>query len=100
MNKNNIILICNNQYCVFNKNKKCVREEVSLNKIGVCEDMFLLSANNIENLQKLKSDYLKNMINPTNQFMKDDVNWFFKQQNAKEIHPLDSIFEGKRTKLS
>lgn len=89
MNKNNIKLNCYNQYCVFNKNKQCCRSEISLNRIGVCENIFLVGSDNFKNLEDIKTDYLKNMLNPTNEIMKDDVDWFHKRQKMNEIHPLE-----------
>lgn len=89
MNKKN--LICYNEYCAFNANNKCVRTEISLNRVGVCEDMFLISTNNFKNITNLKEQYIKNAPNPTNKIMQKDVDWFHKQMNSKEVHPLETM---------
>ena len=91
MNKKNIKLNCYNQYCVFNKNDECTRTSISLNRIGVCENIFLVGSDNFKNIQKIKDDYLKNMLNPTNEIMKGDVDWFHKCQKMNEIHPLEEF---------
>ncbi len=91
MSRKNIILKCYNQYCAFNKNGKCIRETVSLNRIGVCENIFLVGSDNFKNIQEIKDDYLKNILKPTNDTMKDDLDWFHKRQKMNEIHPLEEF---------
>ena len=93
MNRNNFKFNCYNQYCAYNRDNKCIRIETSLNKIGVCEDMFLINAKNIENLEDLKLSYLKNMFKPTDEIMQNDVDWFLKHLDIKEIPPIELILE-------
>lgn len=90
---NKITLYCFNEYCVFNKKNICLKSEISLNRVGLCEDMLLLNAKNINNLQATKNEYLNNLTNPSNKLMKNDLDWFRKQLNSKEIHPFQLMID-------
>ena len=55
---------CENGFCIFNKDNKCIFKKISLNQVGTCNNMRLINDND-EIIQK-ETERIRNLINFAN----------------------------------
>lgn len=55
-----IIMKCENSLCIYERDKKCILDEISVNMLGICDDCIYPTVDS-SLLEKLKDKTLKNL---------------------------------------
>ena len=50
-------MICEFDYCVYNRNKQCLLKEIRINSLGMCDDCIVVSVQD-SILEKFKTEQL------------------------------------------
>ena len=50
-------MYCSNMFCIYSRNNKCILDEVSIDEIGICQDLILVDIPD-QTLQRYKDKQL------------------------------------------
>jgi len=53
-------MLCENSFCIYQKNGKCILEEININELGQCDECIKISINDTV-LEKLKQTQLSKL---------------------------------------